>query len=103
MSIHHHQQRAVQQIAVGSILILVTFVSWVVTVLLRQDTLTEASRDILLVSTMSIGLFKAHLIGSHFMELKDAPRQLRVIFSAWVVLVWIVVVVPNVFMNVSVR
>jgi fucose permease len=86
---------------VGSILILVTIVSWVVTLLLRQDELTDTSRDILLVSTMSIGLFKAHLIGSHFMELKDAPRRLQATFTVWIVLVWLAVVVPNIFLSVS--
>lgn len=99
MSAPHTHQNTNQQVGVGSILVLVTVLSWIVTEYLRRGPLTDVSRDVLLVAAMSIAMFKVHLIGRQFMELKHAPTVLKTFFAGWMAVVWLAVVVPNLFMT----
>jgi caa(3)-type oxidase subunit IV len=45
------------------------------------------------VVIIGVALFKVRLIGIHFMDLRVAPRPLRLIFEGYVLVVFIVLVV----------
>jgi hypothetical protein len=44
------------------------------------------------VAVVAIAFLKVHLVGAHFMELRHAPRSLRLLFTAWVVVVGAVLI-----------
>jgi hypothetical protein len=37
-------------------------------------------------AVVGAAFLKAHLVARHFMELREAPRPLRVVFGAWICL-----------------
>jgi hypothetical protein len=63
---------------VWAALVGITLVSWWLGVRYGLD-----EERIAAVALMILGYVKVRLIGLHFMELRDAPRWLRLLFEAW--------------------
>jgi caa(3)-type oxidase subunit IV len=69
-------------------LLALTFASFVVGVEQGAGVASAAA-----VVIIGVALFKVRLIGIHFMDLRVAPRPLRLIFEGYVLVVFIVLVV----------
>jgi hypothetical protein len=73
------------------LLAFLTVTSWAIG---EQHSFTSANATAMLSTAMIlIGFFKVRLVAMHFMELRYAPWQLRLVFEAWVVLVCTVILV----------
>lgn len=76
---------ATRLIAVWSVLVMLTLGSFVVGIE-QSDRLAAAATVVII----GIAMVKVRLIGLHFMDLRVAPRALRMIFEGWVVAVFLV-------------
>lgn len=73
------------------VLAFLTVASWA---LGEQHSFTSVqATSIVSTAMILIGFFKVRLVGMHFMELRHAPWQLRLVFESWVVVVCAVILI----------
>lgn len=82
--------RVVTYIFVG--LALLTALSWSVAERGGRPGEPSTADAITVALVVSIAAVKLHLVAMHFMELRDAPVALRLLFDAWTVIVWGVII-----------
>lgn len=70
---------------VWAVLLVLTFGSFAVGIE-QSDRLTFAATLVII----GVAMLKVRFIGLHFMDLRIAPRPLRMIYEAWIVVVFIV-------------
>jgi Prokaryotic Cytochrome C oxidase subunit IV len=75
------------------LLVLLTGGSWFLGEQEIQATSNSSATTLISMAMILIGFFKVRLIGLHFMELRNAPWPLRLIFEAWVFIVCIAILI----------
>ncbi|MCW3016513.1 MAG: hypothetical protein JWO02_3605 [Solirubrobacterales bacterium] len=84
--------RALVPVRVGVVwlaLILATLGSWQ---LGTDHALTGTDREVATVAVLVVAFVKVRLVGLHFMELRDAPVPLRLVFEGYVAVVCLTLV-----------
>jgi len=71
----------VRATAIWALLLLATGVTW----WLGTDHRANAGGHVLVAMAIPVAFSKVYLIGMEFMEVRTAPRTLRVVFASWVV------------------
>ena len=84
MSLHEPEGRADQRaiVVVWAVLVLASCASWVLGV---RETGTPGGIHPVKAVLLVIAMTKVRFVGAHFMELRGAPRPLRLLFELWVV------------------
>jgi hypothetical protein len=70
--------------AVWAALVILTGVSWAL-----NHAIGESARLVETGAILTIALVKVRLVGLDFMDLRNAPRSLRLIFEGYVIALWI--------------
>ncbi|WP_245718411.1 cytochrome C oxidase subunit IV family protein [Nocardia miyunensis] len=77
------------------VLVAITILAWCLTPENRGD---GSTLDSMLVSVIVVlGMIKSRLIIRHFMEVRAAPRWLRIGTDAWVVVLWLALLGLNLY------
>lgn len=79
---------------VWAVLMGLTFASFVVGIEQSADAAAAAA-----VVIIGIALFKVRLIGIHFMDLREAPLTLRLIFEGYVLVVFVALAIIDLFVH----
>jgi Prokaryotic Cytochrome C oxidase subunit IV len=69
---------------VWAALVILTGVSWAL-----NHAIGESARLVETGAILTIALVKVRLVGLDFMDLRNAPRSLRLIFEGYVIALWI--------------
>lgn len=69
--------------SVWGVLMAATLISW--TLGTHHDSLI-GDRRIAAIAVVAIAFIKVYFVGIDFMELRHAPRALRLVFNAWIVI-----------------
>src|SRR5262245_61971090 len=83
--LHHRDKRAV--LIAWAALSAATIVAWLLTPSESQSTTTVGNE--LVTAIVVLGLIKSRLIIRYFMEVRHAPRWLRLTTDAWLAIVWL--------------
>lgn len=70
-------------IVTWALLMLATVISWY---LGGNHALPGGTKEMAVSLIAIVAFVKVHLVGNYFMELRHAPRTLRLVFSGWMVL-----------------
>ena len=77
-------------VLVWLVLVVLTFIFWILGV--EHGFSHAAGPSLGMAAVLAIAFLKTQLVGSFFMELRTAPRPLRLAFSGWVIGVGIIVI-----------
>jgi hypothetical protein len=83
------------QAIVGAILVCLTIIGLVLFWILDPRNAGGWVLLLDIVVIMGVALLKALLVGSEFMEIRNATRTLRYVFCSWILITWVAIIVAT--------
>ncbi|WP_245714025.1 cytochrome C oxidase subunit IV family protein [Nocardia vaccinii] len=82
-------------VLVWIVLVAITVLAWCLTPENRGD--GSVLDSVLVTVIVALGMIKSRLIIRHFMEVRTAPRWLRIGTDVWVVVLWLTLLAINLY------